>query len=184
VVSQRRWAAWTLARLLITFLLHHVVPHGPVLRAGDDTVTAHPGPQGFGQGRQRAGGRSTHGDTASRWGHPWGVVSVLVKRPVATRPWALPVLVALYRPPEWAHLHGTRPQTPAHLARLLRARLVRWFPTQHFIFIGDTGYGTSETARLGRHRRRHLPWVRQGERDAALYAPPRRGRAAPSAARA
>ena len=34
VFSQRRWSSWALARLLITFLLDHVVPPGPVLLAG------------------------------------------------------------------------------------------------------------------------------------------------------
>jgi DDE superfamily endonuclease len=33
VFSQRRWSAWVVARLLITFLLDHVVPSGPVLLA-------------------------------------------------------------------------------------------------------------------------------------------------------
>jgi len=94
VLSQRRWSAWTRARLVITFLLTHVVPHGPVLLAGDDTVTEHPGPQVVGKGRQRDGVRSPHSYTAYRWGHHWVVVSVLVKLPGATRPWALPVLVA------------------------------------------------------------------------------------------
>jgi hypothetical protein len=44
VLSQRQWSTWALARALITFLLAHVVPPGPVLLAGDDTVTEHPGP--------------------------------------------------------------------------------------------------------------------------------------------
>jgi hypothetical protein len=91
VFSQRRWSAWGLARLLITFLLDHVVPPGPVLLAGDDTVTEHPGPRVFGKGRHRDGVRSTHRYTAYRWGHKWVVVSVLVTLPFATRPWALPV---------------------------------------------------------------------------------------------
>ena len=66
VFSQRRWSAWLLARLLITFLLDHVVPPGPVLLAGDDTVTEHPGPKVFGKGRHRDGVRSTHSYTAYR----------------------------------------------------------------------------------------------------------------------
>jgi hypothetical protein len=172
VLSQRRWSAWTLARLLITFLLNHVVPPGPVLLAGDDTVTEHPGPKVFGKGRHRDGVRSTHSYTAYRWGHKWVVVSVLVKLPVATRPWALPVLAALYRPPEWDHMHGTRHKTPAHLARLLLARLVRWFPNRRFIFVGDMGYGTSETARFCRQHRHHLTVVSKFYGDAALYEPP------------
>jgi DDE superfamily endonuclease len=172
VLSQRRWATWALARALITFLLDHVVPPGPVLLAGDDTVTEHPGPNVFGKGRHRDGVRSSHSYTAYRWGHKWVVVSVLVKLPGATRPWALPVLVALYHPPEWDQVHGTRHKTPAHLARLLLARLVRWFPERHFIFVGDSGYGTSETARFCRQRHRHLTVVSKFYSAAALYEPP------------
>jgi hypothetical protein len=73
VFSRRRWSAWALARALTTFLLDHVVPPGPVLLAGDDTVTEHPGPQVFGKGRHRDGVRSSHSYTADRWGHQWVV---------------------------------------------------------------------------------------------------------------
>jgi DDE superfamily endonuclease len=172
VFSLRRWSTWPLARALLTFLLDHVVPPGPVLLAGDDTVTEHPGPQVFGKGRHRDGVRSTHSYTAYRWGHKWVVIAMLLKLPFATRPWALPVLVALYRPPEWDRVQGTRHRTPAHLARLLLARLIRWFPHRHFIFVGDTGYGTSETARFCRQHRRHLTLVSKFYGDAALYEPP------------
>jgi hypothetical protein len=172
VFAQRRWSTWALARILLTLLLDHVVPPGPVLLAGDDTVTEHPGPQVFGKGRHRDGVRSSHRYTAYRWGHTWGVVSVLVKLPIATRPWALPVLAALYRPPEWDRMHGTRHKTPAHIARLLLARLMRWFPERHFIFVADSGYGTSETARFCRKYRRHLTLVSKFYGDAALYEPP------------
>jgi DDE superfamily endonuclease len=172
VFSQRRWSAWALSRTMITFLLDHIVPPGPVLLVGDDTVTEHPGPQVFGKGRHRDGVRSSHRYTAYRWGHKWVVVSVLVKLPFATRPWALPVLVALYRPPEWDRAHGTRHQTPAHFARLLLARLIRWFPQCHFIFVGDTGYGTSETARFCQPHRRHLTIVSKFYGDATLDEPP------------
>jgi hypothetical protein len=172
VFSQRRWSTWVLARALITFLLGHIVPTGPVLLAGDGTVTEHPGPKVFGKGRHRDGVRSTHSYTACRWGHKWVVVSVLIKLPFATRPWALPVLAALYRPPEWDRVHGTRHKTPAHITRLLLARLIRWFPNHRFIFVGDTGYGTSETARFCHKRRRQLTVVSKFYRDAALYEPP------------
>jgi hypothetical protein len=172
VFSRRCWSAWALARTLITFLLDYVVPSGPVLLAGDDTVTEHPGPKVFGKGRHRDGVRSSHSYTAYRWGHKWVVVSVLVKLPFAIRPWALPVLVALYRPPEWDQVHGKRHKTPAHMARLLLARLMRWFPERHFILVGDSGYGTSETARFCQQHHRHLTLVSKFYGDAALYEPP------------
>ena len=81
---------------------------------------------------------------------------MLVKLPFAITPWALPVLVALYRGPEWAQAHGTRYTTPAHLARLPLARVIRWFPERPFIVVEDTGYGPSETARFCRKYCRHL----------------------------
>jgi hypothetical protein len=172
VFSRRRWSTWELARRLLTFLLTAVVPTGPVVLAGDDTVAERPGPQVFGKGRHRDGVRSTHSYTAYRWGHKWVVLSVLVKFPFAIRPWALPVLVALYRDPNWDQAHGRRHKTPAHLARLLLARVVRWFPERQFIFVGDTGYGTSETARFCRTYGRHLTLVSKFYGDAALYEPP------------
>jgi hypothetical protein len=172
VFSQRRWSTWALARRLLTFLLTYMVPIGPVLLAGDDTVAERPGPHVFGKGRHRDGVRSTHSYTAYRWGHKWVVLAVLVKFPFAIRPWALPVLVALYRDPEWDQAHGTRHKTPAHLTRLLLARVVRWFPERQFIFVGDTGYGTSETARFCHRYGRHLTLVSKFHGDAALYKPP------------
>lgn len=172
VCSRRRWSTWVMARALIRFLRDHVVQPGPVLLAGDDTVTEHPGPHVFGKGRHRDGVRSSHSSTADRWGHKWVVMSKLIKLPFATRPWALPVLVALYRPPEWDRVHGKRHNTPAPNARRLLARLGRWFPARHFILVGDSGYGTSETARFCRKHRQHLTLVRTLYGDAALYEPP------------
>jgi hypothetical protein len=172
VCSQRGWSAWALSRPLSACLLDYVVPPGAVLLAGDETVTEHPGAKVFGQGRHRDGVRSSHHYTAYRWGHKWGVVSVLVTLPFAPRPWALPVLVALYRPPEWDGGHSRRHQTPAHLARLLLAPVVRWFPERHVIFVGDAGDGTSETARFCRQHHRHLTLVSKFYGDAALYEPP------------
>ena len=114
----------------------------------------------------------SHRSTADRWGHTWVAISGLVKRPFARRPWALPVVVAWYRPPEWDRAHGTRQKTPAHCARRLLARLIRGFPQRHVIFVGDMGYGTRETARFCPHHRRHLTIVSQCYGDAAWDAPP------------
>lgn len=172
VLSRRHWSAWALARAVITFLLDHGVPPGPVLLAGAATVTEHPGPQVFGKGRHRDGVRSSHRDTASRWGHKWGVLAIRVKFPFATRPWALPAFVALSRPPEWRRLHGMQQKTPAHLARLRLARLMRWFPHRRCIVGGDSGYGTSETARFCQPHHRHLTLVRKVYGNAAWYEPP------------
>jgi DDE superfamily endonuclease len=170
VFSQRRWSAWALARLLITCLLDHVVPPDPVLLAGDDTVTEPPGPRVLGQGWHCDGVRSTHRDAAgaiSGWSCRCSSSSRSRHGPgpfPAWRPWS--------RPPEWDRVQGTRQKTPTYLARLLLARLMRWFPERHFIFVGDSGDGTTETARVCRKHGHHLTLVSKFDGDATLYAPP------------
>jgi hypothetical protein len=167
VLSPRRWSAWALARRLLTCLLTSRVPTGPGWLVGDETVAERPGPHVFGKGRHRDGVRSPPSDTASRWEHTWVVVSVRVKFPCAIRPWALPVLVVWCHDPAWDQAHGTRHQTPAHLARLRLARVGRWCPARPFILVGDTGDGTSETARCCHRHGRQLTLVSKVYGDAA-----------------
>src|SRR5262245_57485140 len=100
VLSQAKWSGLRLAALLTRFLLGHLCPQGPGLLVGDDTVSEHRGKKVYGKGRHRDPVRSSHRYTAYRWGHKWVVLAVLVRFPFATRPWALPVLVALYRCPK------------------------------------------------------------------------------------
>ena len=100
VFSRDRWSLSALARRYVAAVLNRFVPRGPILLAGDDTVTEHPGPHVYGKGRHRDPVRSTHAYTAFRWGHKWVVLTLLVPVPWATRRWALPLLVALYRPKE------------------------------------------------------------------------------------
>ena len=106
VFSKRRWSSLRLARLLAKFILDHFVGDGPVFLAGDDTVDEHRGAKVHGKGCHRDPVRSTHSFTAYRWGHKWVVLTILVKFPFATRPWALPVLVALYRCADKAQAKG------------------------------------------------------------------------------
>ena len=115
VLSRRRWSSPELARILIGFILEHCIPEGPVSLAGDDTVDEHRGAKVYGKGCHRDPVRSTHSYTAYRWGHKWVVLTILVAFPFAKRPWALPVLVALYRSPEKA------PKAEAKKARRRRA---------------------------------------------------------------
>jgi DDE superfamily endonuclease len=172
VFSRRCWSTWKLARILAAFILAHWVPQGPVYLAGDDTVDEHPGRNVFGKARHRDPVRSTRTFTAYRWGHKWVVLAILVRFPFATRPWALPVLVALYRSKEWNLAHRRRHKTPPDLLRQLLAVLIHWFPGRHFIVAGDGGYGTHELARFAYRHRRHLTLVSRFYPDANLYRPP------------
>jgi len=177
VFCRRRWSGWCLARALAGFLLRRWVPEGPVYLCGDDTVDEHRGTKVYGKACHRDAVRSTHSFTAYRWGHKWVVLAILVQFPFATRRWALPVLVALYRSKEWNQRHGRRHKTPSHLMRQLLAVLLRWFGRRTFVFAGDGGYGTHELARFAHRHRSRLTLVSRFYPDANLYAaPPARGR--------
>jgi hypothetical protein len=172
VFSHRRWSRWKLARTLAAWILHAWLPEGQVPLVGDDTVDGHRGKNVYGKACHRDAVRSTHSYTAYRWGHKWVVLAILVKFPFACRPWALPVLVALYRSPEWNKEHGRRHRTPAELMRQLLAVVLHWFPQRKFVFAGDGGFGTHPLATFARRHRKRLTLVSRFYADANLYAPP------------
>jgi len=172
VFSHRRWSRWKLARALAAWILHQWLPAGRVPLVGDDTVDGHRGKKVYGKACHRDAVRSTHSYTAYRWGHKWVVLAILVKFPFACRPWALPVLVALYRSPEWNKEHGRRHKTPAELMRQLLAVILHWFPERKFVFAGDGGFGTHPLATFARRHRQRLALVSRFYADANLYAPP------------
>jgi hypothetical protein len=179
VFSLRRWCSWKLARSLAAFILDHWLPEGPVSLVGDDTVDEHRGKKVYGKGRHRDAVRSTHSYIAYRWGHKWVVLAILVKFPFSRRPWALPVLVALYRSPEWNKKHDRRHKTPAELMRQLLAVLIHWFPRRNFIFAGDGSFATHALASFAHRHRQRLTFVSLFYAKANLYAPPpavRRGK--------
>ena len=174
VFSKRRWHPWRLARGLATWLLQHLLAEGPIVLAGDDTVEEHPGTHVYGKGCHRDPVRSTKSFTAFRWGHKWVVLTALVPFAFATRPWALPLLVALYRPEEVNRQEGRRHKTPSQLLRQLLRLLQRWFPDRTFICAADGNYATHELARSAARRPQQLTYVSKFYPNANLYAPPRR----------
>jgi hypothetical protein len=183
VLSRAPWSTAAVGCALAAFLLRHLLPDGPVVLVGDDTVDGHPGRRVYGKARHRDPVRSSHSYTAWRYGHKWVVLAVLVRLPFATRRWALPVLVALYRAPELNRAEGRPHRTPAQLmCRLLRLLLLR-LPGRTFVFVGDSGFGTHELARFCRRHRARLTLVSKLHPDANLFGPPPeyRGRGRPAA---
>lgn len=172
VLSRAPWSGLELGCALTRFVLDHLVPDGPVHLVGDDTVGGHPGRTVYGKARHRDPVRSSHAFTAWRYGPKWVVLAVLVPFPFATRPWALPVLVDLYRS-EADNRKRHRPhRTPARLmCRLLRVLLIR-FPGRAFVFAGDSGYGTHDAARFCHRHRGRLTLVSKLHPDANLFDPP------------
>ncbi|WP_210420299.1 IS701 family transposase [Aquisphaera giovannonii] len=172
VFSQARWSTIRLACAMARHLLALLPEDRPIALVGDDTAVAHPGPHVYGKARHRDPVRSSHSYTAWRYGHKWVVLAIPVRFPFAERPWALPVLVALYQSGEDDRRHGHRHRTPAqHMIRLLALMLHR-SPGRRFVFVGDSAYGTHEVARFAHRHRGRLYLVSKLHPEANLFEPP------------
>ena len=172
VLSQARWSGLHLAALLLRVLLRHFWPAGRIRLVGDDTVDEHRGKKVYGKGRHRDAVRSSKNYTAFRYGHKWVVLAVLVSFPFASRPWALPVLIALYRSPAENRRRGRPHKTPAELMQLLLRIVLRWLPQRQFAFAGDTGFGGHAAAAFASRQAGRLSLVSRFVADANLYEPP------------
>lgn len=159
VFSRARWSLWPLGKALAAVVLELVPAQEPVTCPVDDTVTQHRGKTVYGKGRHRDPCRSTRTHNVWVWGHCWVVLAVNVKFPFASRPWALPVLCALYRTREVNERDRRRHKTPIVLARQLIATLMHWFPQRTFILLGDGHYASHELAAFCRRHHRRLTLV-------------------------
>jgi hypothetical protein len=172
VLSRAPWSGLALGCAVMRLVLDHLLPAGPVMLVGDDTVDGHKGPCVYGKARHRDAVRSSHSYVAWRYGHKWVVLAVLVKFPFATRPWALPVLIDLYRSEEDDRSRNRPHRTPARIMCVLVRMLLIRFPSRTFVFAGDAGYGSHEVARFCRRHRGRLTLVSKLHPDANLFDPP------------
>ncbi|MGZ6870320.1 MAG: IS701 family transposase, partial [Frankiaceae bacterium] len=172
VFSSASWSAMRLACCLCRLVVALLPPDRPILLAGDDTVDGHPGRRVYGKARHRDPVRSSHGSTAWRYGHKWVVLAVLVRFPFATRPWALPVLVALYRSEQDNRARRRPHRTPAQIMCQLVRVMRFWFPDRRLIVVGDAGSGTHEVARFAHRHRLGLTLVSKLHPAANLFEPP------------
>jgi hypothetical protein len=173
-LSHRRWSTHRLARRYIAAVLARFAPRGPVELAGDDTVTEHPGDTVYGKGCHRDPTRSTHSFTAYRWGHKWVVLALLARLPFCRRRWALPLMVALYRPAEEGVDGVSRRahKTPADLLGQMLRILIRWFPERRFVCCADGNYAAHELAEVAAAHPGRLTFVSKFYPEANLFEPP------------
>ncbi len=171
VFSRARWSLWPLGRALATAIVSQIPPEEPILVPMDDTTAQHRGKHVYGKGCHHDAVRSAHKHVVFRWGHRWVVLAIAMKFPFTWRRWALPVLVALYRPAALDTQEGRQHKTAPHLARQLMAVLIHWFPERKFVFLGDGGYASHELARFCHRHQRHATLVSRFYANARLYAP-------------
>ncbi len=169
VLSAARWSGLCLAALLARRVMRRFGPADRIRLVGDDTVDEHRGQKVYGKARHRDPVRSSHSSTAYRYGHKWVVLAILVRFPFTARPWALPLLVALYRSKEDNPQRGRKHKTPAELMQLLLRIVLRWFPDRQFVFAGDTGFGSHAQAAFAARHKGRLTLVSRYYADANLY---------------
>jgi hypothetical protein len=172
VLCRASWSCWPLAKVLAAMVLELIPQDQPVVVPVDDTTPQHKGKHVYGKGCHHDAVRSTHRHVVWVWGHKWVTLAINVKFGFASRPWALPVLCALYRPEELNRQENRRHKTPTRIAMQLVAALIHWFPERKFILVGDGGYASHELARFCWRHRRHVTLVSRFHGDANLYEPP------------
>lgn len=172
VLCCRVWSCWPLGKVLAALILESIPLDQPIVCPVDDTSLQHKGKRVYGKGRHHDALRSTHSHVVWVWGHKWVTLAINVKFPFASRPWALPVLCALYRPEELNRAEGRRHKTTLRLAMQLIATLIHWFPQRKFILPGDGGYASHELARFCHRHRRHVTLISRFYDDANLYEAP------------
>ena len=136
-----------LGRIVFGLGLRLVPQQAPIYLAIDETLVRRWGPHVPAVGMHRDAVQSSHGRDALNPGHKWVVVSLVVRRPYMNRPVALPILSALYTPPQQPKRNRTEPlyrrhRTVAELALVLVRLAVRWAPERRFIVAGDGAYAT------------------------------------------
>lgn len=174
VFSHRRWSMRPLAYQITRFVLQRFAPDGVVMLCGDETVDGHRGKRVYGKGRHRDAVRSSQSHTVYRYGHKWIVLSVLIDLPYTGRPFALPILIALYRDKKTDAAEGRPHKTPGELMCGLMAMLMHWFPERRFHFSADGSYGTHAMARFANRHQSRMALVSKFVPDANLFDPPPR----------
>jgi hypothetical protein len=176
VLCRRVWSCWPLGKVLAALVLELIPEDQPVICPVDDTTPQHKGKKVYGKGCHHDACRSTHSHVVWIWGHKWVTLAINVKFPFASRPWALPVLCALYRPAKLNEAEHRRHRKPIDLAMRLMAALIHWFPERKFVLLGDGGYASHELARFCHRHRRHVTLVSRFHPDANLYEAPPTGK--------
>jgi len=114
---------------------------GPVLRVViDDTVAPKKGPHVFGIGSHLDAVRSTRARQVFVFGHCWVVLAVLVRVPLSTRAWALPVLFRLYRNKKECEKRNAPYAKKTELARALLDLVVGWVGATRIEVAIDSAY--------------------------------------------
>lgn len=138
--SRGTWSPDTMGRLLFECIVRLLEPGAPIQAVVDDTVTPKKGRHVFGLGNHVDAVRSTRRVRVFCFGHMWVVVSIVVRLPFSSRPWALPILFRLYRNQKDCLAKGHPYRKKTELARELIDLLTQWSGDRRIHLAADCLY--------------------------------------------
>ena len=128
MLNWARWSALAASRRLMTLLLRHLDPGGPLVFGLDETIERWAGPRIEAKGVYRDAVRSSHSHFVKAMGLRWLSLMWLVPIPWAGLIWALPFLTVLALS---ARYHAERGR------RQMLCVLRRWLPDRELVVVGD-----------------------------------------------
>jgi DDE superfamily endonuclease len=171
VLNRTIWSSLRGSRILLSLLIQHLVPHGPVVLGIDDTIERRWGPQIKARGIYRDPVRSSHSHLVKASGLRWISLMLLAPIPWAGRVWALPFLTALAPSEHYCQQYRHRHKKLTDWARQLLLQTRRWLPHRQLVMVGDGAFAALDLlARLVAAP--PFLCVTRLRLDARLYQPP------------
>jgi hypothetical protein len=169
VLNRAHWSAKSAARTLLLLLVHTLVPEGPIVMGGDETLERRRGDKIAKKGIYKDSARSSKSFFVKSSGLRWIVFMLLVPIPWADRVWALPFLAVLAPSKRYHQERQQRHKTLAVWVRQMLKQVRRWLPQRPIIFVGDGSYSVLELLLTAIEQQ--ITLVTRLRLDAGLYAP-------------
>ena len=174
VLNRARWNSRAVARRLLTLIIAHFVPDGPVVIGIDDTIERRWGAKIAARGIYRDPVRSSHSHFVKTSGLRWLSFMILCPVPWAGRTKALPFLSILAPSQRSSQARGKPHKRLTDWARQGILQICQWLPHRRVVFVGDSGFAVLDLLAAVRHRCTVVSRLRL---DANLYGPPPERRA-------
>jgi SRSO17 transposase len=167
--SLARWCPDSIGRRLFDAIIARAPSDDPIPIAVDDTLAPKKGDHIDGIGAHLDPVRSTRKHRILCFGHVWVVLAVVIRMPFCRRPWALPVLLRLYRTRASCEKKGSAFKKKTVLAREMLDVFAGWVGSRRVEIVADCAYCNS-TVTSGLPK--NLVLFGAMRPDAALTAPP------------
>ncbi len=148
VFSCRKINSWNLSRALCRYIVENIIGKQTLTLIADDTFMRRYGSKVFGRCRHRDAIRSSKRLKAHDWGHKWVVLCISIRTRFSSKPFALPVMIGLYRSKGWNARNNRKHRTPIQITSIFLYKIRKWFPQMSVTFVGDRGYGSFDLAKF------------------------------------